>query len=373
MAETAEAPVQEVKQEVVTPQSPFSEGAWKAAPTLPVSTNTDTVIEEKNNEIKEDKPTVIKTDEVVEVKEEVKPQKVEVTLPEPIKFANPESEKIFNLIKDGKEDDVYSYLHEKKTLKSVDKLPAADIIKLNLQYGNKDFSPEDINDLFNERYQMPEKPIQDSIELDDEFKERITKYEKEVQKVENRITRDAKPAKTELLKLQKEIVLPDIQGTQPLSKEPTQEELAAQKLQTEAYLKTVDQSLEKFNGYSTTFKDEEVELQVAYVPSPEEKKELHSVITLAGTDAGAFLKTLGWLDDKGNINTNKLTEDLPLILSRDKVLSKLVSETGNKRHEASIKAIKNIDYSGKQNGSGEVDGETPEQKQERMAKHFYSQ
>ena len=49
----------------------------------------------------------------------------------------------------------------------------------------------------------------------------------------------------------------------------------------------------------------------------------------------------------------------------------MVSETGNKRHEASVKSIKNIDYSGKKAGSGDM-GVAPEVLQKQMSDFFFS-
>jgi|GEM_PF-2154043 len=378
----SEVITEEVKTDIPSPWA-----TEKTEPTIitPVVEEVkDPVIKEKDEHIKEDQPEIVKPDEPEktpgatpkpiqdrpdEVKTDVKPvEKLESV--EPLKFANEESEKVFNLIKEGKTDDVLSILNEQKKLKEADKLPAADIIKLELQYKNKDFSPAEINDLFLEKYEMPEKPEQQSIETDEEFQARLDKYENTVKKIEARIVRDAKPSLTELQKLHKEIVLPDIQKEVSKVAEPTQEELDAQTLAKETFLKSVDDVVSKFNGYNTTFKDEEVELKVSYVPTADEKKELQTIVALAGTNAGEFLQKLGWLDGTGNIVTSKLVEDLPLLLSREKVLSKLVSETGEKRHAASIKAIKNIDYSGK--GSNGDIGASNQEKEKSLVHHFFN-
>lgn len=368
----------EEKQEVVAPVNPFSNEAWKAEPLAteakePAIKESD-VTNPEDSEVF-DEAVYLKqhfgVENIDDAKKELTELRAKVTTPAEIKYANEESERVFNLIKEGKTDEVLSILSEQKRLKEVDKLPAADIIKLNLQYQNKDFSPDDINELFSERYSMPEKPEQD-LETDEEFAAKLAKYEKEVQKVENRISRDAKPATTELLKLQKEIVLPDIPSAkkEPVIEGPTQEELEAEQKQVELFLQTVDDVVKNFNGYETTFKAEESEIKVAYVPSAEEKKEYQPIIALAGTNAGAFMEKLGWIDKDGNINAAKISQDVPLILNKEKVFQKIASETASKRQEASIKNIKNIDYSGgKSNGDL---GVTNQQLQEKLVTHFFS-
>ena len=293
------------------------------------------------------------------------------SIQEPLKFANEESEKIYNLFLAGEADKALDIYAEQKKLKNADKLPPADVIKLNLQYQNKDFTTDEVNDLFLDTYAMPEKPEQGLSEIDEEFEERNKKYNKEVERIENRIKRDAKPATAELLKLHKEIVLPDIQPQQPELIEPTQEELDAQKKNAELFLQSIDTSLDKFNGYKATFKDEEVELPIAYNLTKEEKSEIQPLIALSNTDAVGFLTKLGWLDEKGAINTLKLAEDLPFILHKESVIQKLVTETGNQRRAASIKAAKNIDYSGNQRSSGGGLGPTGKELEQGMVSHFF--
>lgn len=384
MAEEAVLENTIVEEKVVATPNPFDDTIWKNQPTI--AEVKDPTIKEKDEQIKEDKSEVVKPDEPEkipgasphpiqdrpdEVKEEVKPTEVKKEDPHALKFANEESEKLFNLLKEGKQEEVYKVLAEQNKLATAE---GAEAIKLQLQYQNKDFSSDDINELFNERYEMPEKPVQD-LETDEEFAAKIEKYEREVKKVENRISRDAKPAKTELLKLQKEIVLPDI-PVSIQSKEPTQEELDAQKEWVEKFSLQVDDGLSKFGGYNTTFKakvnNEEVELQAAYVPTDKEKETLKPIVALAGTDAGAFMQKLGWVDDKGNINTQKITHDLPMILSREEVLSKILSEGATKMGKEMVKSIKNVDVSGKPSSNGEL-GETGAKKEEKMVSHFFSQ
>lgn len=305
---------------------------------------------------------------IVEVKV---PAEAIQSIQEPLKFANEESEKIYNLFLAGDADKALDIYAEQKKLKNADKLLPADVIKLNLQYQNKDFTPDEVNDLFLDTYAMPEKPEQEISELDEEFLERTKKYSKEVERIENRIKRDAKPATAELLKLHKEIVLPDIQPQQPKLTEPTQEELDAQKKEVDIFLQSIDTSLDKFNGYKATFKDEEVELPIAYSLTKEEKSKIQPLIALSNSNAGEFMRTIGWIDEKGQIDTSKMAEDLPFILDKKSVIQKMVTETGNQRRAASIKATKNIDYSGNQRSSGGGLGPTGQELEQGMVSHFF--
>ena len=94
------------------------------------------------------------------------------------------------------------------------------------------------------------------------------------------------------------------------------------------------------------------------------------MIALSNLNAKEFLTKLGWLDDKGGINTLKLAEDLPFILHKDTIIQKMVGETGNQRRVASIKAAKNIDYSGNQRSGGSMEPQR-EAVERAMVQHFF--
>ena len=357
-------------EEIITEQQP------EIAIETPTTFNFEGISKQENVE------TVLPIEEPIVEKEaelplaEVAVEKIPEALTTPtepiaekIKFANEASENIYNLLVEGKDDEVLSILNEQKKLKEVDKLAPSEIIKLNLQYQNKDFTSSEIADLFNETYEIPEVPEQELTETDEEFEKRTASYEKELKKIENRMARDAKPAITELQLQLKNIVLPSTK-IEPIAKTLSQEELTAQNLAEQNFLKQVSEGVQKFDGYSTTFKDEEVEIPVAYKLSKEEKAQIEPLLALSNSNAGAFLQGIGWLDENGAVNTAKITQDLPFILNKENILQKIASETGNKRHEASIKSIKNIDYSGNKNG-GSVQTKSNEQIQRDFATHFF--
>ena len=60
-------------------------------------------------------------------------------------------------LKEGKTDDIYNYLNSKKELSEVEKLSAAEGLKLQIKYANAHFTKDDINDVFEEKYSVPVK------------------------------------------------------------------------------------------------------------------------------------------------------------------------------------------------------------------------
>lgn len=347
---------------IETPTDVFSTESWKAEPT--VATPVVEAIEEKV-EVVEEKPKDEKpTDE--KPTEEVKPT---VAAPEPIKFENEESEKVFNHLKEGKIDDVLPILVERDKLLKADKLSPAEALKLSLQYQNKDFTPQEVQDLFDETYVYPEKPVREDLEDDDEFKAREEKYNKSVEKIENKIARDAKPAITELQKLAKEIKIPDTLKNISEEKPPTQEELDAAKQNRDRFFTDLSEASKDFKGYTTNFKDEEVEIKAVYTVSPEEEKALAPLLESAYSDLPALFEQLKWVDKEGKV-TGKLKEDLHLLQNKESVLNKLVSEAATQRYAEAKKLIKNIDYSGNGSSAGNA-GKTPEQAKAEMSSTFF--
>jgi hypothetical protein len=273
--------VVETKEEVVTP-NPFDDSTW----------NTSSIVDVKE-EIKEEKPTAeVKVEEVKkeEVKEEIlepsewlkrefgwetpesakveleelRKLKAEAKTPEEIKFANEESKRLFESLKEGKEDDIYEVLTLKRQFARAEKLDvsdpkqAAQLLHLNYQLKHKNLEPYEISDLFEENYLKPDKPKQTLEQTDDEYQEIIQKWQARCDAIDRKIVRDAKIAQPELVKLKSEIVLPDIPKKQEevveKVKEPTQEELQAAQRFKENFLKEANKSVTEFNVFTAQLK-----------------------------------------------------------------------------------------------------------------------
>lgn len=350
----------------VTQPSPFSE--WSSTPTIPPTVQEpfkgekteitddvkDPVIKEKDENIEEEKPTSDKPNEPEKIlsatPKDIPAETKEAGKPtSELSFANETSERIFNLLKEGKEDDVLDYLSQKRTLNNLDKLPHADLIKLQIKNENKDYTQQDIDDLFSEKYSLPEKPVfDDTLESEDEYKVKEDRYNNELAKAIRRIERGANEAKKDLAKLHQELVLPNIPQKEPEQNEPTQEELAQFKKQQEIFLQAKAAALQELNGYDAIFKDKDVEIPIAYKVTEEEKEAVAPLLDSLNTDLPQFFQQLNWLDKDGKPNLQKAASDLHYLLNKDAVIQKFVNEAGNKRVAEERKRQKNIDFSGQQ-------------------------
>jgi hypothetical protein len=257
-------------------------------------------------------------------------------------FANDTSEKIFNYLKDGKEDEIYDYLDRKRKLSTVDKMAASDAIKLNIQQANPHYKPEDIQDVFEERYTLPEKPISDGDDTEPAYVAQVAKWQQNVDKINRRIERDAFSARQELGKLNTQLVLPDIQKATPGPATPSQEELAKFEASRASYLAALESDGKKFNGFTAEYKDEEVTIPVSFSITPEEQETFKNRIK--DFDIVDYIFNKWFPEEKPNVPL--IMQDLFLLENKDKVFQKMVNESAKKMMDHRIKIQNNINVSG---------------------------
>lgn len=268
--------------------------------------------------------------------------------PAEIKFANEASQKFFDYLKEGKEEDVFNYLSEKTKITKlsaadVTKLDqAAEVIKLNMALKNKDLTADEVAFQFSEDFSIPEKPEQDEDETEESFEKRENRWKKEVERVEKRMVIAAKQAKPELAKYQSELVLPDIQRIDPKAQEAAQKELDDAEADKAQYLAKLNGEFKNFNGYNATFKDTEVEMAIGYSVGEEEKAALKTQLeSFAQTGYSGFFGEI-WFDKDGVPDIKRIVEDVYLLKNKEKVFQKMVNEAASKRMDLYLKSKSNI-------------------------------
>ena len=271
-----------------------------------------------------------------------------------IEFANEQSAKFFKLLQEGKEDDLYSFLDNKKkidrlTSTDLNNATAAEIIKLNMAQKYKDLTREEIEYKFNKQFGIPNRPVQKDIETDEEYQDRLSNWESKARDVETELMIEAKLAKPELERFKSELVLPDIQfESQNQAQGPTQEELEAQVAMIDGFKKNVESALKSFDGFSVSVKDEEVEIPLSYSVSDEERNVVASQLERfadSNFDANAVLAER-WLKEDGRggyeLNTNQIVRDLALLQSEGRINQKFVNDAAAKRLAEHIKRTGNV-------------------------------
>lgn len=370
---TPQENVQDSVQENVQSFNPFSDSAWSETPDLannvtqqqPNQQAATTSSPDTQEEYEEE---IVDADEWLKGQfgwenadaakaeiEELRKLKESASSQSEIEFANEQSAKFFKLLQEGKEDDLYSFLENKKkfdrlsSITDLDTRSAAEIIKLNMQQKYKDLTPAEIEYKFNKQFAVPAKPNQGEMETDDEYQERLQSWEAKAKDIETEMFIEAKLAKPELEKFKNELVLPDVQfESDSQNYQPTQEELEATEALMNQFKESAKAALSSFDGFNVSVKDEEVEIPLSYAVSDEEKSVVSSQLERfadANFDANVVLAER-WLKDDGKggyqLNTNQIIRDLTLLQSDGKMNQKFVNDAASKRLTEYIKKTSNV-------------------------------
>lgn len=279
--------------------------------------------------------------------------------PEEHKWANEESKQAYELLREGKRDDVRRILNQQAELERLEKFDitdasqAAEIIKANLQFKYKDLDPKQIDRLYSRQYELPAEPRQTEDQTDEEYAQAVSNWKRQVQEKEMDIMIDAKIAQPELANYKKQIVFPDIPKANNAEKQqgPSQEDLAAQEAFRNSFVQKLGTEYRNFKGYNTIAKDGEVELPISYSLNDDEKLAFNGTIQKAVDDIQTFLDSdLGWWDEKAkSFNINKMQEDLYLLKNKDKIFQKIAGESAAQRFQHHLKVSNNIKLEGVNN------------------------
>ena len=274
-------------------------------------------------------------------------------------FKNEDSKKVAEYIIEGKEDDLYAFLDNKKKVEKLatanveDINVAAQLVKFDLRNANKNLNEDEIDFLFNEKYATPEKPIQGEFEEDADYNSKVKIWEKQVSNIEKRMIIEAKMAQPKLAQLKSELVLPNI-SKESSQVQPTQEDLTAAKEQQDSFIKFAESKAKDFTGFSVQVKDKDVDYTVRNAPSQEEKTLVTNKLkefAESGFNANALLADRWVAEDGKTIKVEQMVKDLSRLYADDKATQKLVLDASNKRIEAYLKEKKQINVNGlSQNG-----------------------
>ncbi len=365
-------------QDVQAQFNPFDETSWvEAAPTaapqgeetqVAQATATQTTVEENKQTNTVDYSAFVKEtfgfESVDEIKSAIDEYKVLKSTPKTeVEFSNEISKNLYQALLEGKEAEVYSYLAEKQKVDRLANLEVTDaksgleILAAKLANQYKELTPDEIEYKLSKQYRIPEQPVRDDYDTDEDYERKLSAWQKEKSLVEKEIIVDAKIAKPEIAKI--ELVLPDVLKSS--EKQATQQEQGVQvdPAVRQKYLDTLKKEYNLFDGFKVAAKDEDVEVVVTYAPTNEEKLALKNV--LENFNADEFLGSM-WISDEGKFNTKQAMEDLYLLQNKEKVFQKIANEAVSQFKVGLIKAKKNINltstsggaYQGNTNGQAEI-------------------
>jgi hypothetical protein len=267
-------------------------------------------------------------------------------------YKNEDSKKLAEYINEGKIDDLYQFLDTQKRIDRLskadlsDKNIAAELVKFGLQKDNPNLDPNDIEFLFNEKYSLPEKPQQSELETDDEYAQKVSVWQAQVNTMERRLVIEAKMQQPKMAQLKSELVLPKIEQTnQQQQPQTSQEDLDAFKKLQDSFVESAKKTVDGFNGFNVQVKDKDVDYTVSFTPSPEARVTINSKLqqfASAGFDANAILADRWVMEDGKTLNTNQMIKDLSRIYEGENAEKKIALDSKNKALETYLKGKKQV-------------------------------
>lgn len=302
---------------------------------------------ETSEAVTEEQPVVTETETVAtEVPQEVAPivnEEVEAQID-----LDPNKQALIDAILDGKEDLVYDYLKQKNT--DYNSFSDIDIIKTKLAKENPGWDSEDIQLEIDSRYGsslLDEKIDLSEIDKDiypDDYKDAV-KINKEIEKAEKLLKRDAKETRAILENEKNNISLPASERRKveqnkvseesvEVSAEDNQKEL--ERLQAE-WISAVEKGVPEVNEFKFKLGDEDV----SYKITEDEQKQL--VDKMKVFNAESYLLERGWLNQDGSPNIKKITEDVYILENNEKIFRSGWTQAKEKaKIDIISKDIKNI-------------------------------
>jgi hypothetical protein len=275
----------------------------------------------------------------------------------------PSTEQQFNL--EGMDEDaLYEYLSLKKT--DYNTVPDIDVVAGFISSEHPNWDTDDIEFELEQKYgsALFEDKV-DLAEIDkdvypDEYKEAV-KINKEIDKAQKLLKRDALEKRAELEDLKQNIQLPTSGNKQPdnnvskPSEEETQQGLSQEQIQylQQQWLDSVERDVPSVNEFKFNLGDEEV----SYKVTEDEQQQL--VQKMRDFNAESYLVDRGWVNQDGTPNVKKITEDVYILENAEKMFKSGWTQAKEKAKMDIIgKDIKNINL-GSPNTSFDAKGGNP--------------
>jgi hypothetical protein len=266
-------------------------------------------------------------------------------------------------LEDLDEDTIYEYLSIKKT--NYDEVNDIDVVAGFISSENPKWDTDDIEFELEQKYGSA--LFEDKIDLQeidkdiypDEYKEAV-KINKEIDRAQKLLKRDALDKRAELEDLKQNIQLPTSgrrsdDNVNEYSAETTQQGLSQEQIQylQQQWLDSVERDVPGVNEFKFNLGDEEVSYKVTEV----EQQQL--VQKMRDFNAENYLVDRGWVNQDGTPNVKKITEDVYILENAEKMFKSGWTQAKEKAKMDIIgKDIKNINL-GSPNTSFDAKGGNP--------------
>ena len=260
---------------------------------------------------------------------------------------DPNKQALIDAILNGNDDLVYNYYVQKNT--DYSQINDFDIISKKIASENPTWDKDDIQLEIETKYGsgiLSEKINLDEIDKDiypEEYKDAI-KFNKEVDRAEKLLKRDAKETRASLEKAKENISLPvsekkvteQVKDNNESVDDSALSEAEIQRLQQE-WISAVEKEVPGVNEFKFKLGDEDV----SYKITDDEQRQL--VDKMKTFNAESYLVDRGWVNKDGTPNVKKITEDVYILENNEKIFRSGWTQSKEKaKMDLISKDIKNI-------------------------------
>ena len=248
-----------------------------------------------------------------------------------IKFDNEASEALYNLIAEGKINEVADILYNKKIADEIKTKPDDEVLKSYIKFQNPEFDNDDIEAEYQEKYSI------------DEFAFDESKLKREQKKLNQKVKNDVSEAREFFESMSEEIKFPKY--TQQQQVEP-QEDTEAQE-ERQKFLDSLNGVESRIGSIPFNWKDDKASLSINgkfEIPAQEASKYREAAESLQDYYGERYYQD-------GKYNSEKLLKDLYIADNFEKIVQSVISQTANQTRIEMLKQRKNITTDTEQQGT----------------------
>lgn len=241
-------------------------------------------------------------------------------------FENELSEAVYQLILEGRTEEIFEILGTKQFAADVQNMEDEDVLKAYIKVSNPDFDDQDVEDEFNETYGI------------DEYQFDESKLKREQKKLSQRISNDVQDAKEFFESLAQDIKLPDFsRQVEQAPQEDTEMEAMIQE-QRSLYLQSLQGVESRIGTLPFQWRDEKANMSVSGkfdIPAQELSKYRQAAENLEDYQVNRYYKD-------GQYMSDKMVKELYIADNFEKILNSAISQAVNQTRLEMLKQSKNI-------------------------------
>lgn len=332
--ETTEQPV-EKEQEVVNQENlePTTDSNVSVEVTVgdePIETTEQTTESFDEDLVDEDDFVSAKTNGTFKSWEEVE-QALEEVQQAQLQFENEYSQKIYEMIAQGKVDELADALYNRKVANDIKDKSDEEVLKAYIRQQNPEFDSEDVEAEYAEKYTIDEYAFDDS------------KLKREQKKLSQRIKTDVSSAKQFFENMSADIKFPELTVNQQV--EYNSEFEAEAQVERQKFLESLNST--QVGSLSFGWKDDKANMSVNgkyEIPAQDLSKYRNAAENLQDYMADRYYQG-------GQYQTDKLLKEMYINDNFDRIIQSVISQTANQTRLEILKQRKNITTDVEQSGT----------------------